>query len=71
MKMQQVESSNIAEIGYDKDSKTLRVKFKNGGLYDYSDVPESEYAAFLSAESHGKYLNQNIKNRYDYSKISS
>ena len=37
-----VESSNIAGIGYHKESKTLIVSFKNGNLYHFLDVPQDE-----------------------------
>lgn len=59
-----VSSSNISSIGYDLDSRTLEVTFHNGGTYAYSGVPQSEYDALMSASSHGKYLNSNIKPRY-------
>ena len=41
MQMIPVSSSNIASIGY--ENRTLYVLFHNGGLYAYSDVPESIY----------------------------
>ena len=64
-----VTSSNIASIGYDEPSQTLEVTFKNGATYAYSRVPASEHAALMSASSHGKYLNANIKPRYAATKL--
>ena len=47
---------------------TLEVEFKNGSVYSYFDVPGGEYSNLVGAESVGKYLNQNIKNNYRYSR---
>jgi len=60
MEMFKVVSSNIAEVGYDKEEEILRILFKNGSLYEYEGVPVSEYYGLLEAESVGKYFNQNI-----------
>lgn len=32
-------SRALQEIGYDAATRTLRVRFRHGGLYDYLDVP--------------------------------
>ena len=65
----QVESSNIAAIGYDEKFETLEVEFLNGAVYQYFDVPKQIYDGLMSASSHGQYLNQNIKGSYRYSKV--
>ena len=45
---------------------TLEVEFRSGAVYQYFDVPELESLNLLSAESVGRYLNQNIKGNYRY-----
>ncbi len=65
-----VESSNITAIGYDEEKRELRVQFKSGAEYIYSDVPQDVVQAFLAAESKGKYLNEHIKGVYEAEKIS-
>lgn len=37
IKMEKVESSQIAERGYDAATNTLAIKFKKGGTYLYRD----------------------------------
>ncbi len=64
-----VESSNIESIGYDAKGKILEIEFLNGSIYQYFDVPEHIYSELMSADSHGKYLNANIKGSYRYSKV--
>lgn len=68
-KMFAVISSNIEEVGYEKDTQELFVRFKNGSLYKYYNVPELEFVAFYSAESVGRYFNVNISRRYQYERI--
>jgi KTSC domain len=64
-----VTSSNISAIGYDADSQTLEVEFTNGSVYQYSSVPSDEYEGFMNADSKGKYLHANIKDRYPHVRI--
>jgi len=69
MEMIHVESSNIEAVGYDEDSATLQVEFKNGGMYQYFDVPENVYVGLRDADSRGGYLASTIKGSYRYSKV--
>jgi len=62
------ESSTIARIGYDDDVQTLTVEFKNGGTYNYFDVPSQVFEGFRSAASKGQYLAQQIKGTYRYAR---
>ncbi len=64
-----VSSSNISAIGYDADSQVLEIEFTNGAVYSYSGVPPVEYEGFMNADSKGKYLHANIKNRYSFMKL--
>jgi len=64
-----VSSSNLRSVGYDPDSSTLEVEFNSGAVYQYVNVPQSEYDGLMSAASHGSYFSANIKTRYSYTKI--
>lgn len=55
MLMQKVKSSNIDSIGY--EDGTLKVRFRNGGEYEYPDTFEAEHADFMESASKGKWLN--------------
>jgi hypothetical protein len=67
IKMYNVESSNVKQIGY--DNNTLYVLFKNGGLYSYIDVPENIFEDLLDAESVGKTLNKDVKKIYECERV--
>ena len=70
MNSKAVNSSNLAECGYDPQSRTLLVVFKSGRRYLYSGVPELEYRALMAASSHGAYFNAKVRNRYAFSELS-
>ena len=68
MERKNVLSSNIKSIGY--YNKILEVEFLNGSIYDYYEVPERLFVGIMQANSHGKYLNENIKKQgYKYKRI--
>lgn len=67
--MQSVSSSNVSAIGYDAESQTLRVQFKNGGRYDYAEVEKEEFDDLRDAPSIGRHLNQAIKGQHGCTKI--
>ena len=69
MKMEPVNSSNVAAVGYDEDSQTLQVEFNNGSTYQYFDVPKAIYDGLYHANSVGGYLNANIKGSFRFSRV--
>jgi len=69
MERQAVRSRDIAIIGYDQATSTLEVAFRNGGVYQYSGVPEEIYKSLLTASSHGSYFQEYVKEKYPYERI--
>lgn len=65
-----VQSTNITSIGYDPETNTLEVEFKDHHIYQYYSVPEELYKQLLTAHSKGRYLNENIVNHYKYRKAN-
>lgn len=68
MERRPVSSSTIGSIGYDPNSQVLEVEFKNGNVYQYFDVPEQVFDEFCIAPSPGRYLSEELKPRYRYSR---
>ena len=64
-----VVSANVHSVGYDAGAGTLEVEFTSGSVYQYFDVPESEYEGLMSAGSKGRYFNRNIKDCYAYGQV--
>lgn len=61
MKREPVTSSNIASIGYDPQTETLEVEFKNGTVYQYHGVDADKHAALMKADTVGGHFNAHIK----------
>ena len=61
-----VVSSMIDSIGYDPDIKTLEVTMLSGDTYDYYEVPQEVYDAFINAPSAGRFFDDYIKGVYAY-----
>ena len=62
-------SSNIARYKYEDDTQILTVEFKNGGTYNYYDVPRQLYDQMNTAYSKGAFLARNIKGAYRYARL--
>lgn len=69
MQREQVNSSNLAEVGYHSPTHTLEVHFKSGRIYQYFDVPERVYDGLRAAASPGGYLNREVKGQYRYARV--
>lgn len=63
-----VESSNIISVGYDETTSSLYVKYLSG-TYKYDNVDKSVYESLLTSFSKGRFLNENIKGQYNYSRV--
>lgn len=62
----QVQSSNIISVGH--DGTNLYVNYKSG-TYMYENVDKSVYESLLSSDSKGRFMNEHIKGRYNYSRV--
>jgi hypothetical protein len=51
----------------------LRITYKldadEGGAYDYLEVPSETVDEFVTAESHGQFVNRQIKPHYQYRRV--
>jgi hypothetical protein len=62
----EVKSSNIISIGH--DGTNLYVNYKSG-TYKYENVDKSVYESLLTSDSKGKFMNENIKGKYNYTRV--
>lgn len=49
---------------------TLTIQFDNGTIYAYSGVPQDVVDRLKEAESPGRFLNAEIKNRFSVEKLA-
>ncbi|MCF3109391.1 KTSC domain-containing protein [Niabella sp. CC-SYL272] len=59
-------STVIAHFNYHAETKTLKIRFVSGAVYDYYEVPETIYQELKTASSKGTYFNQYIKDVYPF-----
>ncbi len=66
-----VSSTAMNSVGYDQSAHVLEIEFAGGEVYQYYDVPRRIYDGLMSAESHGRYFHQHIRNaRFRYRRVA-
>ncbi len=70
MDRQAVDSSMLASIGYDPETRTLEFEFNSGSIWQYSDVPPKEFIALMKAASHGSHAREHILGSYAETVVS-
>jgi XTP/dITP diphosphohydrolase len=64
-----VESSDIVSIGYDPQTRTLEIEFKEDRIYQYLDVEPDVHERFMRAESYGEYFFASVNKHYRYKRV--
>ncbi len=64
-----VDSSMINKYVYNFATKTLKVEFNGGALYEYNNVESDLYDDLCKSESTGKFFNEKIKNNYEHTQL--
>jgi non-canonical purine NTP pyrophosphatase (RdgB/HAM1 family) len=64
-----VDSTDIVSIGYDPKARVLEIEFKEGRIYQYTDVAADVYERFMRADSYGGYFNSFINGHYRYDRV--
>jgi hypothetical protein len=64
-----VESSLFTSAAYRAEARQLYLRFRDGKIYRYFDVPVQVYDAFLAAESKGRYFAGHIRNVFRYERV--
>jgi KTSC domain len=62
-------SNAIAGAGYDSETLRLDIEFRDGAAYRYNGVPSAIWAKLLQSESKGRYLNAEIRGRFECARI--
>ncbi len=69
MKWLALESSVFTAVAYHAGKRRLFLRFRNGDIYCYFDVPPELYDEFLAAESRGRYFAHNIRDQFRYRQL--
>lgn len=66
MRLDPVESSMVAAVGYDENLKALVVLYNSGRAYQYLEVPPEVYQGLQAARSKGRYMLDYVIDHYPY-----
>jgi len=67
--MKTYDSEAVWQAGYDASARVLYVRFSEGDLYAYNEVPPEIFQAFEAAPSKGRAFNETVYGIYPYEKI--
>jgi hypothetical protein len=63
-------STVIRRFDYDPEARTLEVTFVTGRRYLYHGVPEEVASAMRGAFAKGEFFNAEIRDRYQFTRLS-
>lgn len=64
MRRTPVTSSALASVGYEPRTAELEIEFTSGDVYRYFAVPPSVHHDLMAADSHGRFFQGHIRDRY-------
>ncbi len=70
MEREEVESSNLVSVGYNKEDEILEIEFKGGSIYQYFGVDKITYERFRSSDSLGSFVQKYLTKNFHYEKIN-
>jgi hypothetical protein len=69
MKLKAVDSSMLVAVGYDDETKEMRVIYNTGDTYRYLNVPKSIYKELLKAESKGAFMKTHVIDVFPHRRV--
>jgi hypothetical protein len=63
----EVESNHLKDVSW--EGGTLTIEFRDGSVYDYSDVPVGIYQELLGASSKSAFFRSAIKGNFEFTKV--
>jgi hypothetical protein len=58
------------EMSYNRQSRVLRVVYRDGGTYHYFNVPGTIWYRIRQVRSPGRFINRNILGQYEYERVT-
>jgi hypothetical protein len=69
MTQTKVAADILRSIGYDPDTKLLKLEFTSGDIYDYQKVKPYLYMGLMNSNAKDAYFNKYIRDNYEVEKI--
>ncbi len=57
-------------MSYNRQTRLLRITYRDGGTYDYFDVPGTIWYRIRQVKSPGRFIDRNIKGVYPFEKVA-
>jgi hypothetical protein len=58
------------EMTYNRQTRVLRIVYRDGGTYDYFSVPGSIWYRIKQVRSPGRFIDRNIKGEFRYERVA-
>lgn len=68
--MHPVDASQLVSVGYDNETESMYIEFKQGLVYKYFEVPVNVFNNLKNSSSPGRFFMSSVRQYYDYSKTS-
>lgn len=62
-------SSSIQKIEHDDEANELHITFASGGTHCFKDCPHEVFQEMKAHDSPGSYFHQNVRRKYQSSKV--
>ena len=69
MEMRPVQSSNIDAVGYNPETREMRIQFKGGGKYAFHGISPEQHKALVNAPSVGGHFAAHIRPKFRGKKL--
>jgi len=66
MRLDPVESSMLAAVGYEPSQQALVVLYNSGRAYQYLNVPAETFQALMESRSKGRYMLDHVIDHFPY-----
>lgn len=68
--MPELKSSNLSSADYDPQKRRMTIRFQNGSVYRFDNIPEFHYNNLLKAKSPGRYFHSRINGTFQGDRLS-
>jgi hypothetical protein len=65
-----VDSGTVRAVGYEPETEALHVELTSGALYQFMEVPQPTYDAFVTAPSKDDFLENVLKRHHRYVELT-
>ena len=65
-----VESKMFTSVAYDEEKRVLYLRFQSGDVYRYFEFQSTDFRAFFSAKSRGRFFLAHIRDHFRFERMA-